>query len=94
MTLYEALLDGIDDEPLARPEDALELVDEDVDVLVDEADLDVTVLEDDDAHDPDLDVNTDELLAEIEESDSWSDDPVRMYLTRWAKFPCSRGRRK
>src|SRR5512133_3836333 len=87
MTLYEALLDGIDDEPLARPEDALDLVDEEVDVLDEDADLDMTVLEDDEEHDPDLDVNADELLAEIEESDSWSDDPVRMYLTQMGEIP-------
>jgi RNA polymerase primary sigma factor len=87
MILYEALLDGIDDEPLARPEDTLDLVEDDVDVLDDDADLDVTVLEDEDDHDPDLDVNTEELLAEIEEGDSWSDDPVRMYLTQMGEIP-------
>ena len=68
MTLYDALLDGLEDEPIARPEDALDLVDDDVDVLDDEEDLDVTVLEDDEEHDPELDVNADELLAEVEET--------------------------
>lgn len=29
----------------------------------------------------------DELLADVDESESWSDDPVRMYLTQMGEIP-------
>ncbi len=86
--MYDALLEGLDDESLPRPEDALELVEDAVDVLEDEADLDPSVLvEEDEEHDTELDVNPEDLLGDIEEVESWSDDPVRMYLTQMGEIP-------
>ena len=35
----------------------------------------------------DLDVNVDGLLEGVEEDESWSDDPVRMYLTQMGEIP-------
>ena len=48
--------------------------------------MDRAVLDDDEEHDPELDVNADELLAGVED-ESWSDDPVRMYLTQMGEIP-------
>ena len=85
--MYDALLDGLDDEPLARPEDPLELAEDVVDALDDDVELDPSVLVDEEDHEAELDVNPEELLADIEESESWSDDPVRMYLTQMGEIP-------
>jgi RNA polymerase primary sigma factor len=86
--LYDALLEGLDDDSLVRPEDPLELAEDVVDALDDEVELDPSVLVDgEDDHEAELDVNPEELLAEIEEAESWSDDPVRMYLTQMGEIP-------
>ena len=85
-TLYDALLDGLEDEPVSRPEEALDLAEDPVEALDVEDDLDRAVLDDDEEHDPELDVNADELLAGVED-ESWSDDPVRMYLTQMGEIP-------
>ena len=52
-----------------------------------EDDLDRAVLDDDEEHDPELDLGADELLAEVADDESWSDDPVRMYLTQMGEIP-------
>ncbi len=86
--MYDALLEGLDDDSLARPEDPLELAEDVVDALDEEVELDPSVLVDgEEDHEADLDVNPEELLAEIEEAESWSDDPVRMYLTQMGEIP-------
>jgi RNA polymerase primary sigma factor len=86
--LYDALLEGLDDDSLVRPEDPLELAVDVVDALDDEVELDPSVLADgDEDHEAEIDVNPDELLADIEEAESWSDDPVRMYLTQMGEIP-------
>jgi RNA polymerase primary sigma factor len=85
--LYDALLDSLEDDPVSRTEESLDLVEDPIEALdVDEDDLDRAVLEDDEEHDPELDVNADELLAGGED-ESWSDDPVRMYLTQMGEIP-------
>ena len=84
--MYDALLDGLEDEPISRAEETLELVEDPVEALDVEDDLDRAVLEDDEEHDPELDVNADDLLAGVED-ESWSDDPVRMYLTQMGEIP-------
>ena len=61
-------------------------MDEPVEVLDVDDDLDRAVL-DDDEHDPEMDVIADELLAAVEDDESWSDDPVRMYLTQMGEIP-------
>jgi RNA polymerase primary sigma factor len=86
--LYDALLEGIDDDALTRTEDPLELTEDPVDVLDDEVELDPSILvEEDEEHDPEIDINPEELLSELEEVESWSDDPVRMYLTQMGEIP-------
>jgi len=85
--LYDALLDSLDDEPISRADEALDLVDDPVEGLDVDDDLDRAVLDDDEEHDPELDPNADDLLAGVEDDDSWSDDPVRMYLTQMGEIP-------
>jgi RNA polymerase primary sigma factor len=87
MTLYDALLDGLEDESISRAEETLELVDEPVEVLEVEDDLDRVVLDDDEEHDPEPDMTADDLLAVVADDESWSDDPVRMYLTQMGEIP-------
>ncbi|MEN6458016.1 MAG: sigma-70 family RNA polymerase sigma factor [Thermoguttaceae bacterium] len=84
--MYDALLDGLEDEAVARPEDTLDLAEDPVEGLELDDDLDPAVLDDDEEHDSELDVNAEELLAEVED-ESWSDDPVRMYLTQMGEIP-------
>ncbi|MBN2578244.1 MAG: sigma-70 family RNA polymerase sigma factor [Pirellulales bacterium] len=45
------------------------------------------VLEEQEEQDPELAFNADDLLAEVEDVESWSDDPVRMYLTQMGEIP-------
>lgn len=82
--LYNAsLLDDIDDEPAVLSAEASEAEEKD-----DDADgFDDVVDEVDDDKEPSLDhVRADELLAG-DDSESWSDDPVRMYLTQMGEIP-------
>lgn len=85
--MYDALLDGLEDEPISRADETLDLVEDPVEALDVDDDLDRAVLEDDEEHDPELDVNAEDLLAEVADDDSWSDDPVRMYLTQMGEIP-------
>lgn len=85
--MYDALLDSLEDEPLSQADEALDLVDDPVEVLDVDDDLDRAVLDDDEEHDPELDVNAEDLLSEVVDDDSWSDDPVRMYLTQMGEIP-------
>ena len=85
--MYDALLDSLEDEPISRAEETLELVEDPVEALDVEDDLDRAVLDDDEEHDPELDVNAEDLLAEVVDDESWSDDPVRMYLTQMGEIP-------
>ena len=85
--MYDALLDSLEEEPISRAEETLDLVEDPVEALDVEDDLDRAVLDDDEEHDPELDVNADDLLAGVEDDESWSDDPVRMYLTQMGEIP-------
>jgi len=85
--LYDALLDSLDDESISRADDTLDLVEDPVEGLDVDEDLDRAVLDDEEEHDPELDANADDLLAGVEDDDSWSDDPVRMYLTQMGEIP-------
>ena len=53
--LYDALLDGLEDEPISRADETLDLVEDPVEALDVEDDLDRAVLDDDEEHDPELD---------------------------------------
>ena len=86
--MYEALLDGLEDEPIVRADETLDLVDDPIEGLdVVEEGLDRAVLDDDEEHDPELDLVAEDLLAGVVEDESWSDDPVRMYLTQMGEIP-------
>ena len=80
--MYDAdtLLDELHDEDTPRTGNRLEL-DEDSDGLSLNAELDDDLTVDDDSDDDD-----DSLLS-AEETESWSDDPVRMYLTQMGEIP-------
>ena len=84
--MYEVLLDELEDDVTPHPDEI------DLDDKVDEA-----LGLDDDVADPDLELEAeseselgagdDDLLAGGEDADSWSDDPVRMYLTQMGEIP-------
>jgi RNA polymerase primary sigma factor len=82
--LYDALLDELEDEETPNPDEAAELVDKDEVVADIGEDDDLIVAEDVDAE-PDL--KAEDLLLSADESESWSDDPVRMYLTQMGEIP-------
>ena len=81
--MYDALLDELEDEGAPTPDDAVELadkeevVDEDDDLIEDAA---VEV-------DPEAELKAEDLLLAGEDNESWSDDPVRMYLTQMGEIP-------
>jgi RNA polymerase primary sigma factor len=84
--LYDALLDELEEDPTPHQEEVSELaekpsgeldLDEDLDTVDLTADLEL-----------DIDPKTEDLLAVVEEEgESWSDDPVRMYLTQMGEIP-------
>ena len=76
-TLYDALVDSLEDEPISRAEETLDPVE----ALDGEDDSDRAIL-DEEEYDRELDLGADDLLAGVEDNESWSDDPVRMYLTQ------------
>ena len=85
--MYDALLDSLEEEPISRADETLDLGEDPVGVIdVEEDDLDRAVLDDDEERDPELDLAADDLLAGVED-ESWSDDPVRMYLTQMGEIP-------
>ena len=90
MQLYDALLDDLDD-------DATLHADEVIDEMADDAiagfgDADDDLIRDVPDHvadldELDLDVNVDGLLEGVGDDETWSDDPVRMYLTQMGEIP-------
>ncbi|MGC3972006.1 MAG: sigma-70 factor domain-containing protein [Pirellulales bacterium] len=82
--MYDALLEDLDDEESPGVEEAAELVDKDE--VVDELSEDDEVAAVDESEaEPDL--KADELAMAADDTDSWSDDPVRMYLTQMGEIP-------
>ena len=84
--MYDTLLDEFEDDAARTPEDEEsfeKLSDDDDTSEEDECDLDDPGQQDED---PDL-RGTDEDLLGSEEGESWSDDPVRMYLTQMGEIP-------
>src|SRR5262245_27349226 len=86
--LYETLLEEFDDEAVRTPEEdegfvaqavtELDVVDEDAELDVVETATDVDVP---------LKLDEEELLSLSDDAESWSDDPVRMYLTQMGEIP-------
>jgi RNA polymerase primary sigma factor len=88
MTLYDVLLDELDEErgPL---EDAVEEVEKQVELDELDSDLEDELVDDEepgDAVEEELEAAAEELFMS-EDSESWSDDPVRMYLTQMGEIP-------
>jgi len=95
--LYDTLLD-LEDDAQTNPEDEVHLANKDEeeddgidleDELVEDVDEDEDEEEDDDS---DSDASSeddadDELLGAAPDTESWSDDPVRMYLTQMGEIP-------
>jgi len=88
--LYDVLLDDLEDDATTRSEDEenLDLAEEDA-AEFDEEDLDEPDSDDEEAGEGELDepVPVSDLLEAAEETESWSDDPVRMYLTQMGEIP-------
>jgi RNA polymerase primary sigma factor len=82
--LYDALLEDLEDEETPSADEAAELVDKDEAVAELDGDDDLVVAEDTEVE-PDL--KAEELLLAPDENESWSDDPVRMYLTQMGEIP-------
>ena len=87
--MYDSLLDELEDDVVATPGEVEDLAgksveaDDDVDagMLVDG---DESAMADGDS-DGDASGDADEVL--VEQSENWSDDPVRMYLTQMGEIP-------
>ncbi|HIQ20895.1 MAG TPA: sigma-70 family RNA polymerase sigma factor [Planctomycetes bacterium] len=80
----DALLDELQDDVRSREDEDLEL--EEAEQRLDlEEETDAELAEDSEL-DPELADSAEDLLA-IEETESWSDDPVRMYLTQMGEIP-------
>ena len=82
--MYDALLEDLEDEETPSADEAAELVDKDEAVAELDGDDDLVVAEDAEVE-PDL--KAEELLLAPDENESWSDDPVRMYLTQMGEIP-------
>jgi RNA polymerase primary sigma factor len=79
-------LDDLEDQATSRPEDdegGIDLDDKSDDSLEIDEDLTDSVSE---IEDDDIDDEVDDLLSG-EDAESWSDDPVRMYLTQMGEIP-------
>ncbi len=78
--MFDSLLEEFDD-------DAVRVADEDGFAAQAVAELDLDDLHDVDVVDDDAAKPEDEELAASEDTESWSDDPVRMYLTQMGEIP-------
>jgi RNA polymerase primary sigma factor len=86
--LYDSLLEEFDDDAVRTPEDdegftaqavaEIELVEEDTEIEVVENATDAEVP---------AKLDEEELLSLGDDTESWSDDPVRMYLTQMGEIP-------
>ena len=88
--MYDALIDELDDDSASRVDEAIDDLTDEVVLDFDEADTDVLgrdVPEIAADLELDLEVSVDGLLEGVEEDESWSDDPVRMYLTQMGEIP-------
>ncbi len=81
--MYETLLDDFEDDSLRSAD-----VDEGFRKLPVDDDDDVVVVEATDNGDGEVQLeSSDELLSGFDDAESWSDDPVRMYLTQMGEIP-------
>jgi RNA polymerase primary sigma factor len=84
--LYNELLDDLEEDHAPSPEEAVALADKEEDLDEDEELSDVEAVQDD--AEPDAEeLTAEDLLEAASEAESWSDDPVRMYLTQMGEIP-------
>jgi RNA polymerase primary sigma factor len=87
--LYDALLDDLDDESTSHSDESIELAEKSATTLDAEDDADML----DSGADIDADAQSEpdeggeDLLSAVGDDESWSDDPVRMYLTQMGEIP-------
>ena len=82
--MYDVLLDDLEDDRTPNAEDAVESLDDE------DSDDDLDLADDDGADGSsadDVSAGAEELLSVSDETESWSDDPVRMYLTQMGEIP-------
>ena len=85
--MYDVLLEELEDDSPLRREDALELVEHTADELDADDDLLVPELDESEPIEPAEEDLHEDLLTSLDDSESWSDDPVRMYLTQMGQIP-------
>ena len=90
--MFDALLEDFEDDVTraADDEDAFQKLPlEELDETLDDADLDDDLEEGDESADAQAKPAEEEdiLLALVDDGESWSDDPVRMYLTQMGEIP-------
>lgn len=87
--MYEAILEDLEEEGTPPVEETVELEDKATDDLEEiDADLHDDLAEPAQEAELDAEVKPEDLLAVTgEEIESWSDDPVRMYLTQMGEIP-------
>lgn len=81
--MFDALLEEFEDDATRPAEEDEEHFDQTVE---DELDEDEDLEEEAEAQDQTAE-DEDELLAPLDDNESWSDDPVRMYLTQMGEIP-------
>ncbi len=86
--MYDALLDDLDDDSTPSAEESVDLAEPSDLIVEDDLGVDDDLLAADPDADGDLDLKAEEILLGLTgESESWSDDPVRMYLTQMGEIP-------
>ncbi len=84
--MYDALLDELEDDPSQNQDEVNELSDKSSDDI--DLDDDLDGVDSNSDLDLEIDPKSEDLLAVAEEEgESWSDDPVRMYLTQMGEIP-------
>jgi len=85
--LYDALLDDLDDESTSNPDETIELAEKSAATLDAEDEIVQSAAEVDTDSQSEPGEGAEDLLSAVTEDDSWSDDPVRMYLTQMGEIP-------
>ncbi|MEZ6109399.1 MAG: sigma-70 family RNA polymerase sigma factor [Pirellulaceae bacterium] len=82
--MYDALLDEFEDETSTRTRSGASFDDA---VAGDVEDEDTVDILDNNTNEPEMQTESEDLFAGMDETESWSDDPVRMYLTQMGEIP-------
>ncbi|NLF06480.1 MAG: sigma-70 family RNA polymerase sigma factor [Pirellulaceae bacterium] len=86
--MYDAMLEDLDDDQMSRGGKALGLdEDSEDDVIEVECGLSDDIIDEDESDDHDTELELGDELLTTADDESWSDDPVRMYLTQMGEIP-------